>query len=224
MCDIKFANLTIILSLTFYSCEKNDVSIQAFSEARYSLTVTGKWISPGFSVPAGVHFTTFLGMVHNNETYLWKDNTKASLGVENVAESGNTTQLRLDVDSIIAVGKAISLIAISAPLSTGSSKMNIYCNSNYSYISFESMLAPTPDWFTGLSGFNLFQNNKWISDTTINLYAWDAGTEDGDVFGYNNPATAPQQNIHLLLAPQATVLANGNSLLAPIATARFTRQ
>ena len=86
------------------------------------------------------------------------------------------------------------------------------------------MLAPSPDWFVGVNGINLFSGNKWIIDTTINLYPHDAGTEEGDIFGYNNPATVPQQNIHLLMASQATVLANGNQLLAPIATARFTKR
>jgi len=86
------------------------------------------------------------------------------------------------------------------------------------------MLGPTPDWFVGVSGINLYNNSKWVADTTINLYTYDAGTEDGDMFGYNNPATTPQQNIHILQASQARVLANGNPALAPIATARFVRQ
>ncbi len=222
---MKFIYCVVIISVTFFSCKKDDVSTPSFSEARYSITVTGKWSSPDFTVPGGVHFTTVLGMIHNKETYLWKDAAKASLGVENVAESGNITQLRLEVDSIIGIGKAISLIAITAPPPTGSSnKINFYCNSNYSCISFETMLAPTPDWFTGLSGFNLYQNNKWVNDTTINLYPWDAGTEDGDVFGYNNPATIPQQNVHLLQVSQATVLANGNPTFVPIATVRLIKQ
>ena len=33
-----------------------------------------------------VHFTTFVGMVHNSNTYLWKDAAKASAGTESVAE------------------------------------------------------------------------------------------------------------------------------------------
>ena len=70
----------------------------------------------------------------------------------------------------------------------------------------------------------MYNNNNWTADTTVNLYAYDAGTEDGDMFGYNNPATVPQQNIHILQALQATILANGNANLAPIATARFTKQ
>jgi hypothetical protein len=56
------------------------------------------------------------------------------------------------------------------------------------------------------------------------LYSYDAGTETGDVFGYNNPETVPKEKVHLLLPSQATVLANGNSTLAPIGSVRFIKK
>jgi hypothetical protein len=221
---MKFIYLAFILSLVFFSCKKEEVVTPSFSEARYTITVTGKWASPAFTVPTNVHYTSFVGMVHNSNAYLWKDGVKASSGTESVAETGNTISILAEIDSMMAAKNAIGLFAFIPPSATGSKGVNIYCNSNYSLVSFESMLAPTPDWFVGASSINLYNNNNWVTDTIINLYAWDAGTEDGDVFGYNNPATVPQQNIHLLLASQAMVLANGNPVLAPIATARFTRQ
>ena len=215
----------LLAGLLILSCKKDYITnTPVFSEARYSVEITGKWKAPEFAVPGGVHFTTVLGMIHNNETYLWKENTKASFGVENVAESGNPNPMLSEIDSAIATGKAISLVVMTAPAPTGITKVNIYCNSNYSYISLETMLAPTPDWFTGLSGFNLFENKKWISDTKVNLYPYDAGTEDGDVFGYYNPESMPQKNVQLLTPLTASILANGNSALAPIATIRFTKK
>ncbi|MDP9229794.1 MAG: spondin domain-containing protein [Bacteroidota bacterium] len=214
-----------ILSIVFLiSCEKEENNIPEFSEASYKVTITGKWQSPQFVVPSGVHFTTFAGMVHNENAFLWKPGQLASLGVENVAETGNTTALFKEIDSIIAKQNADTAFAISAPSATGTTTGYIYPNSNYSFISFESMIAPSPDWFVGLNGFDLYKNNQWISDTLINLFVYDAGTEEGDVFGYNNPPTSPQQNIELLTSAKATVLANGNSSLAPIATVRFTKQ
>ncbi len=208
----------------FISCKKEIITGHFFSDAKYRVEITGKWKEPEFAVPAGVHFTSVFGMVHSRETNLWKANAKASLGVENVAETGNPNPLLAEIDSAIAGGNAIGLVVIAAPTPTGSSTVNFYCTDKYSYISFEFMLAPTPDWFTGLSCFNLYENNRWIEDTTVNLYAYDAGTEDGDVFGYNNPATVPQTEIRLLTPFTASVLANGNHSLAPIATARFIKK
>lgn len=208
------------------SCRKGDNSdkIPLFSEARYSIEFTGKWKMPEFTATSGAHFTTVLGMVHNKATHLWKENELATKGVENVAEAGNPNPLLADIDSLIAYGRSISLIVINAPSITGSRKANIYCNTNYSYVSFETMIAPTPDWFTGINSFNLYKDNKWVADTLINLYPFDAGTEEGDVFGYNNAETVPQQKIHLLQPAQATVLANENMVFAPIASVRFIKQ
>lgn len=196
-----------------------------FSEARYTVTVTGKWSTPDFAVPAAAHFTTFVGMVHNNNAWLWKDGSKASPGTELLAEIGNGTIMLTEIDSMITARNASALLLFTAPaVITGSRMASVYCNSNYPQVSFASMLGPTPDWFVGVSGINLYNNDEWIADTTISLYAYDAGTEDGDMFGYNNPPSMPQQTIHRLQPSGAMVLANGNPILAPIAIARFQRQ
>ncbi len=86
-----------------------------------------------------------------------------------------------------------------------------------------SMIAPSPDWFIGLSKLNLYAHKKWVADTTVQLFVYDAGTEDGDVFGYSNPPTLPQQPVKLLDASSATVLANGNSSLKAIAEVRLRK-
>jgi hypothetical protein len=163
-------------------------------------------------------------MVHNSAASLWKEGTKASYGMEVLAETGGGGPILAEIDSTIKSRNGLSLLLFVAPPVYSSSNVNFYCNSDYSRVSFASMLGPTPDWFVGVSGVNLFTNNQWVKDTVINLYAFDAGTEEGDMFGYNNPATVPQQNIHTLQAAEATVLANGNSQLAPIATVRLVKQ
>jgi Spondin_N len=221
---MKLIWIPVFLIVVLFSCKKDDTQGPSFSEARYTIIVTGKWATPAFTTPGSAHYTSFVGMVHNSNAYLWKEGTKASPGTEAVAESGNTIPILAEIDSMVAAKNAIALFAFIPPAVTGSKSVNIYCNSNYPLISFESMLGPTPDWFVGISGLNLYNNNKWTADTTVNLYPYDAGTEDGDVLAYNNPASVPQQNVHLLLASQGTALANGNLVLAPIATARFIRQ
>ena len=221
---MKHSITSLLVSLVIISCKKEYRAADSFSEARYTVTITGKWKSPEFTVPGGAHFTTFIGMTHNNNASLWKENEKASPGIEVLAETGGGGPLLAEIDSMVAAKTALSLILFVAPSATASATVNFNCNSNYPGISFASMLGPTPDWFVGVSGIRLYNNNKWVADTVINLYPYDAGTEDGDIFGYNNPATIPQQDIHLLQPFGAMVLANGNASLAPIATARFIKQ
>ncbi|MBL7748396.1 MAG: spondin domain-containing protein [Chitinophagaceae bacterium] len=218
---IFFIAIAIIIS----SCKKDDRMVpSSFTEARYTITISGKWSSPAFTVPPGAHYTTFIGMVHNSSASLWKDGAKTSYGIEVLAETGGGGPVLAEIDSTINKGNGLSLLLFVAPSTTSSANVNIYCNSNFSKVSFASMLGPTPDWFVGVSNFDLYRNDSWLADTTVDLYAYDAGTEDGDVFAYNNAASVPQQNIHVLQASQAVVLANGNAVLAPIATVRFRKE
>lgn len=215
--------ILFFLSLTFLSCKKETEIVPTFSEAKYSLELTGHWVSPAFAVPDGAHFTNIAGMIHKNNTFLWQPGQLASRGIENVAETGNTNVILYEIDSMINQDKALSVIYHVPPPPAGSRKFSFKCNSNYSSISFVSMIAPSPDWFIGISNFNLYRNNQWIQDTTISLYVFDSGTEEGDVFGYNNLPTTPQQPIFQLTPSNATVLANGNSALNFLVTAKFTR-
>ena len=85
------------------------------------------------------------------------------------------------------------------------------------------MIAPSPDWFAGINRYDLLQGNQWVNTITIPIYLYDAGTEDGDVFGYDNPASMPQQTVRILTAAGASVLANGNATLASIGTLKFVK-
>lgn len=205
------------------SCNKDEEPDQSFSEAAYRIEITGNWKTPEFGVPAGVHFTSFIGMVHNEMGMLWMQGQLASMGVENVAEIGSNTSIYNEINTTIDNRQASALVLIPAPAPTGMSTRTVYCNTNYFHISFVSMIAPSPDWFVGVSGLKLYRNNQWLADTTIQLYVHDAGTETGDVFSYDNPAMVPAVPIAPLTPAAGSVLANGNPTLQPIARARFTR-
>ncbi|MEP6617383.1 MAG: spondin domain-containing protein [Ginsengibacter sp.] len=215
----------IYFSMIFFlvSCKKQEDQPLQFTQVQYRVSITGNWQSPQFSVPSNVHFTTFTGMVHNSNTFLWRKETLASAGVENVAEIGDRTAILNEIGANLNNKNALVAISIIAPGATGNSVDTISCNSNYTLVSFESMIAPSPDWFTGISELNLFNNKQWVADTTIHLYVYDAGTEEGDVFAYDNPATIPQETVHLLTSELGMALANGNPVLSNIATVRFTR-
>ncbi|MEP6597095.1 MAG: spondin domain-containing protein [Ginsengibacter sp.] len=214
----------LFLSAVFLSCsKKTEREIIPYSEASYKVIVTLNWTSPKFGVPAGAHVTTLTGIVHNKDTFFWMPERLATPGLEDVAEIGNNTNMNIELDTILLKNKALSKFTIIPPPATGTVETNLNFNSNYSYISFASMIAPSPDWFMGLHDFNLLDNKTWINDTTVSVMVYDAGTEEGDVFDYNNPETIPQQNISLLTPANASVLANGNTSIASIGTIRFIK-
>ena len=194
------------------------------ANASYRMIITGTWSMPQHTVPAGNHFTNFVGMVHSPSAYIYHLGTPASLGVENVAEIGNDVALNSEMDTYINSGKALNKFSVTLPGITGSATALINLSAQHSLVSFESMIAPSPDWFAGLDSYNLVQGGKWVTDITFNIAGFDAGTEEGDVFGYTNPATNPQQNVGVLWPGNASVIANGNAVIAPFATVRFIKQ
>lgn len=82
-----------------------------------------------------------------------------------------------------------------------------------------SMLAPSPDWFIGVSGLNLYENGKWVEQISIDLPVYDAGTDNGAVYRSANEDANPAMPITLLSASQTDFL-NGTPT---IGTFIFTR-
>ena len=216
----------LLMPFMFNSCKKDKepaITLPA-ADVFYSVAVRLMWTSPNFTIPADAHFTNFTGIVHHKDSFLWKPGGFASAGLEDVAEIGNNVKLNNEIDSIIAKGKGQLKFNIPAPAITAGFDTGFVFTLQHPCISFASMIAPSPDWFVGINQYSLLQNNQWVTDITVPLYLYDAGTEDGDVFGYNNPASLPQQQVHLLTASGASVLANGNAVLAAIGTIRFTKR
>ena len=54
-----------------------------------------------------------------------------------------------------------------------------------------SMIAPTPDWFVGISGVPLFDNNQWVQHVRVQLQPYDAGTDSGTTYTSPNADQNP---------------------------------
>jgi hypothetical protein len=215
----------LLMPLLFFSCKKENepVILPPAQQATFRVELKLQWTSPNFTIPANAHFTSFIGMVHHKDSFLWAPNGLATTGLEFVAEVGSNWRLNNEIDTIISKGKALSRFEILPPAITAGFDSSFNFTLQHSCFSFVSMLAPSPDWFIGINQYNLLQNGQWVKEINVPLYLYDAGTEDGDIFGYNNPATLPQQPVRLLTPATATVLANGNTVLAPIGYIRISR-
>jgi Spondin_N len=220
------SSFLVILYISLFStgCKKEIIADNNNADAVYQLTFTGTWTSPALTVPPSAHFTPIVGALHNNEGNIFTLNRLASTGVEALAEDGNAFPLLTEIDTLVRNAKASGSFILFFPGINSASSMNLYVNSRFSQCSFITMLAPTPDWFTGISGFDLRPAGQWISDTTINVYTWDAGTENGDVFDQTNAPTIPAQVVQLLTPQTGSVLANGNVILPAVGKVRFLKQ
>ena len=190
--------------------------------ATYTVTFTGKFtddaLASGVSVPSGEHFTTLIGAVHNGSVTFWSDGGTASAGIESMAEVGGTSNLKSEINA--ASSNALAVIEQSIAFGgTATATVDITLTTDHPLVTLTSMVAPSPDWFVGVSGLSLRNtaNDGWQPSLTVNLFPWDAGTEDGTEFSLSNSPTSPQGTI-------TSIKGTGKFSNEPIATLTFDLQ
>lgn len=163
--------------------------------AVYDLTFQGFWNESHVEAenyPSGAHFTSLVGATHVIGGALWVPGELASKAIENVAELGNSALLSSDVNEGIVAGTAGEFISVSGlsqfPRSSSAS-FNIFADKPE--VTLISMIAPSPDWFIGVSGLSLRDEYGWIESLVVDLRPWDAGTEFGTAFDLFNAPTIP---------------------------------
>jgi hypothetical protein len=166
--------------------------------------------------PASAHFSPLIGGVHNEQVSFWTPGGLATAGIEQMAEVGGVTLLRGEVQTAINAGGASSIIQGSGINSPGNTTLAFEASSTFPLVTLVTMVAPTPDWFVGVHGLDLREGAGWKSEITVDLFAYDAGTEEGSGFSLANPATVPPQQIALLSSPLS-------SSDPPLGTFTFTR-
>ena len=186
--------------------------------AEYTVTFQGAWTTrstPG-GVVGGAHFTTLIGAVHNRRVTFWSPGGTATPGIEAVAELGSTGAFRSEIQ---AAGSNVASVVRHSPGGggTGSATFDIDVTTDHPLLTLVSMIGPSPDWFVGVSGLSLLDaGGWWRSQHSVDLYPYDAGTEEGEEFSLSNPATSPRGTI-------TGIRGTGKFSNAPMATLSFVR-
>ena len=115
----------------------------------------------------------------------------ASAGIESMAETGGTSTLRSEIQASTHVHAVIQQgVSFGG---TGTATFDLDVPDDHPLITLTSMIGPSPDWFVGINGLSLLDGQgDWRATVQVNLYPYDAGTEDGDEFSLSNPATNPR--------------------------------
>ncbi len=175
----------------------------AFS-ATYRLTFTSTWSAATHPVsfPAVPHFSGLIGGAHDARVSFWESGGQASQGIEDMAELGSKTALRAEVEAAIAAGTARSVISGGGiGLSPGSVAVTFTVDRDHPLATVVAMLAPSPDWFVGVSGLDLFEGGTWAERKVVTLYGYDAGTDSGPSYGSPDADTDPAEPIARLDTP-----------------------
>jgi hypothetical protein len=169
----------------------------------YMLVFEGLWNgthNEGGALPDTAHLTTLIGATHDVGDPLWEPGGLASQGIENVAELGSTPVLAGEIQARITAGTAGEQITMPGINSFPSSTQSTFeIEVDHPNVTLISMVAPSPDWFVGVSDVSLRNGGSWVQSLTVDLHPYDAGTEEGSGFSLSNPATDPQEPIALII-------------------------
>ena len=194
-----FRCLSVTTALSAWLVGWAPVSAQAQpteSPVAYRVTFQGTWTTaatPG-GLPGSAHFSPLIGATHNDRVTFWQVGGMASPGIEDVAELGLTSAFKSEINASDHGGAIIE-----KGLGTGGTpeaSVDFETTKDHPLVTLITMIAPSPDWFVGVSGLSLLDaRGRWLSRLEVDLFPYDAGTENGTGFSLSNPATVPQGTI-----------------------------
>ena len=202
-------------------------SASAQTSAQYSVTLTRLWTQnthpfeyPESTLVSGPHFSGLIGATHNGAYRIFREGAKPTPGVERLAEEGKHSPLDKEIKSAIAAGKAGALFE-TGPIrdESGAEMTTVTVTSKFPLVSAVAMIAPSPDWFAGAADVNLFEGGRWVVKKTVDLYAYDAGGDDGKTYKASDKDTNPKKSIMIANTPH--FVRNGNRVR--VATLTFTK-
>lgn len=180
-----------------------------FAQATYRIDFDVAWSAanhPG-AWPASAHFSPLVGTTHDASTTFWEPGGIASPGIEQMAETGGTSTLRGEFSA--ATGRRGGHLLSTTIFGPGRRTIEFDVDKSESLVTFVTMVAPSPDWFVGVSGLDLYDGGTWADGLVVDLFAWDAGTDSGSSFTSGNLDTNPQEPIALLDNPLSNLPALG---------------
>lgn len=187
--------------------------------ARYEVVFNSTWSAANNpnQFPPNPHFSGLVGATHNGRVLFWEAGHKATAGIECMAETGSKLALIKEIDNTISrrnAGRVLSGGGLGT--SPGQVRLSFNISQSFSRVTLMSMLAPSPDWFVGVSGLELCENGAWVANKTENLFVYDAGTDSGRTYTAPDRNTRPKENIE-----RESVIFSPNT---PVGTFTFTKQ
>ena len=199
------ASIILLTFLIPYSLfVQNDIARSASNQnasATYRVTFEATWSNethPYANFPTTAHFSRLVGATHNANVTFWEVGGVASSGIESMAESGGTSTLSSEVEAQITNNNALAvLLGGNIPSSPGTATVESFeVNQTFPLVTLVSMIAPSPDWFVGVSNLSLLDDQgNWVASKEVTLYPYDSGTDSGPDYTSPNDDTNPQEPI-----------------------------
>lgn len=161
---------------------------------QYEVTFESTWSQTTHPVdfPPNPHFSGLIGGLHSDQVSFWDVGELASPGIKNMAELGSKIALTQEVQAAITAGTAGAVLSGGGiAVSPGSVTLTFTVDDAFPLVTLVSMLAPSPDWFVGVSSLSLRESGAWIPQLVVDLHVYDAGTDSGPTYVWPNQPTVP---------------------------------
>lgn len=195
----------------------------ALGPAEYTIVVKSRWTKAEHPLewPASAHFSGAIGATHAPGYSIFTVGTLPTPGLESLSEEGKHTPLDSEIRAAITAATAGSLFE-SGPLRKSSDSIVTLAkvDDTFPLISMVMMVAPSPDWFTGVKDVDLRENGAWAQSKTLDLVAYDSGGDDGATYTAPNKDNNPKKPTSQAMTPHFVI--NGN--VVPVGTVTFTRK
>mmetsp|Transcript_10732 Transcript_10732/g.14011 ORF Transcript_10732/g.14011 Transcript_10732/m.14011 type:complete len:249 (+) Transcript_10732:145-891(+) len=165
---------------TYEVCELNRCN----GTQSFSVSFTGNWTEDRHPIeyPSNAHFSALIGASFGYGDEFWRKKGISTEGMKDMAEFGGTFTLTSELED----NEAYLDVATSGSgtSNTGDMALTLEVDATRDQVGFVSMIAPSPDWFIGVSAVELcdYETGQWKSNITLPMFAYDAGTDKGKLF------------------------------------------
>jgi hypothetical protein len=191
--------------------------------AEYTIVVKSRWTRAEHPLewPSDAHFSGLIGATHTLAYSIFAIGTPPTPGLENLSEQGKHTPLDSEIRSAVSAGNA-GMLFESGPLRNFADSIvtAVKVDDAFPLVSLVMMVAPSPDWFTGVRDVDLRENGAWTPAKTLDLVAYDSGGDDGTTYKAPDRDTNPKKPTSQSTTPHFIV----NGSLVPVGTITFARK
>jgi hypothetical protein len=189
-----FKLFTLTLCISIFSCSKSDDSGGNGGggggldpQATYRITFTTNFTATTHPTdyPDNASFGRVFLAAHSPGSSIFNIGGVASDGLKQYAEEGDLSTL-ISEHSGGEDNNTMTIVTGSTNVGTSNTvTFDILVTPTTTRISFVSKISPSPDWFVGVSSFDLVNGNELVESASVRLYPLDAGSDSGT--SYESP-------------------------------------
>jgi hypothetical protein len=204
------------------------MSGMAMAPTEYTIVVKSTWTpaTHPFEYPAagaltGPHFSGVIGAAHNASYSLFAEGSLPTPGLERLSEQGKHDPLDAEIKAATAAGNAGPLFETGALRNFNDSLVTtVQADSAHPMVSLVMMVAPSPDWFTGVANVPLMENGQWVPSKTLDLIAYDSGGDDGTTYKAADKDNNPKKPTSKASTPHFVI----NGVTVPVGSVTFIKK